>query len=318
MSAGARALACLAREELARPAPEAAGRLASAIRTRIGSATAGVVFYGSCLRRGTAEGVFDFYVIVDAYTHALGSGWLSRASAWLPPSVFYIECPDGDGGLLRAKYAVLTLEDFIRGAAPGGFRSGIWARFCQPAIAVWRRDDAALEAIAGVCAQSVITAVETLSPMLEGISDAEQFWQKVFAETYRREMRTESDAAIRSLYSAAPERYERALRGGLTACEHEKLFAVEWHDDRFALSWPSGRRKARTRSFQRRLVGAKCIYVAQLLKTAFTFGDWLPYALWKVERHTGARIPYTERQRRHPLLFGWPLLLRILRNRELR
>ena len=42
------------------------------------------------------------------------------------------------GGLLRAKYAVLTLEDFARGAAPGGFRSGIWARFCQPAVAAWR------------------------------------------------------------------------------------------------------------------------------------------------------------------------------------
>jgi len=318
VSAGAKALACLAQEELVRPAPEAARRLAAAICARTGDATAGIVFYGSCLRRDTREGVFDFYVVVDAYAGTLGSGWLARAGAWLPPSVFYIECRDADGGLLRAKYAVLTLEDFARGAAPGGFRSGIWARFCQPAIAVWVRDDAALESIVGVCVQSVCTAVETLSPMLEGASDAEHFWQTVFAETYRREMRTESTATIRSLYAAAPERYERALRAGLSACERESLFAVAWHGDRFTLAWPAGRREARSRRFRRRLRWAKCAYVAQLLKTAFTFGDWLPYALWKVERHTGAEIPYTERQRRHPLIFGWPLLFRILRNRELR
>ena len=318
MSTGAEALARLARDELARPAPEAARRLAAAIGARTGDATTGVVFYGSCLRKDTTEGVFDFYVVVDDYERALGSGWLARASAWLPPSVFYVECPAADGSTLRAKYAVLTLEDFARGAAPGGFRSGIWARFCQPALAAWVRDEVALDTIADVCAQSVRTAVETVTPLLEGPSDAEHFWQTVFAETYRREMRTESAATIHSLHDAAPERYERALHAGLSACEEESLFRVEWSGERFALEWPAGRRVARRRSFQRRLGWAKCAYVAQLLKTAFTFGDWLPYALWKVERHTGAEIRYTERQRRHPLVFGWPLLFRVLRNRELR
>ena len=57
---------------------------------------------------------------------------------------------------------------------------------------------------------------------------------------------------------------------------------------------------------------------ARLLKTAFTFGDWLPYVLWKVERHSGKPVPFSERQRRHPLVFGWPLLFKLLRNRQLR
>ena len=63
---------------------------------------------------------------------------------------------------------------------------------------------------------------------------------------------------------------------------------------------------------------AKLLAVVQLLKSAFTFGDWLPYALWKLERHTGTRLTPTERQRRHPFLFGWPLMLRVLRRRDLR
>ena len=161
-------------------------------------------------------------------------------------------------------------------------------------------------------------AIESVTPLLETPSDAENFWQTVFAETYRREMRTESEATIRSLHAAAPERYDQVLRAGLSACARDGCFDVAWQGDRFQLRWPAGRREALRRRFQYRLAWAKCAYVAQLLKTAFTFGDWLPYALWKVERHTGAEIPYTERQRRHPLIFGWPLLFRILRNRELR
>jgi hypothetical protein len=63
---------------------------------------------------------------------------------------------------------------------------------------------------------------------------------------------------------------------------------------------------------------AKAIGTVQLLKSAITFGDWLPYALWKLERHTGTRLEPSERQRKHPFLFAWPLVVRVLAKRELR
>jgi len=47
-------------------------------------------------------------------------------------------------------------------------------------------------------------------------------------------------------------------------------------------------------------------------------GDWLPYAIWKLNRHTGVRIEPTDRQRRHPLVYGWPVILRLLRQQKLR
>jgi hypothetical protein len=62
---------------------------------------------------------------------------------------------------------------------------------------------------------------------------------------------------------------------------------------------------------------AKAVYVVRLIKSAFTFGDWLPYALWKLNRHTGVRVELTERQRRYPLIFGWPVILRLVRQRSL-
>jgi hypothetical protein len=81
---------------------------------------------------------------------------------------------------------------------------------------------------------------------------------------------------------------------------------------------PAERLRRARRARRLRRPAAKLVGVAQLLKSAVTFGDWLPYALWKLERHTGTRLEPTERQRRHPFVFAWPLLFRVLRRRELR
>ena len=317
MGEGTHDLAQLVRGELARPAPDAALRLSEAIRERLGAATAAVLFYGSCLRKDTDEGVLDFYVVVDDYRRALGPGLLARATAALPPSVFYVECPSATG-TVRSKYALLTRDDFARGAAPGGFRTGIWARFCQPSLAAWVRDEAAREAAVETCVQAILTAVATLAPQIEGFTTPEAFWQRAFAETYEREMRPESPEKIRALYETDPARYDRALRAALAELEARGELSVSWREGRFEVTAPPPGREALQRAWRRRRPLAKLVYVGQLLKTAFTFGDWLPYAAWKVERHTGKPVPYSERQRKYPLIFGWPILFRILRDRQLR
>jgi hypothetical protein len=317
MGGGALDLAQQVRGELARPAPDAAVRLAAAIRERLGDAAGAVVFYGSCLRKDTDEGVLDFYVVVDDYRRALDSALLAGATAALPPSVFYVECP-GEAGTLRSKYALLSFDDFARGAAPGGFRTGIWARFCQPSLAAWARDEPAREALVETCVQAILTAVATLAPLLEGPATSEAFWQRAFAETYEREMRPESGEKIRALYETDPARYDRVLRAALAELEARGAFKVRWSGDHFEVELPEAERARLRSAWRRRRPLAKLVYVGQLLKTAFTFGDWLPYAAWKVERHTGKPVPYSERQRKYPLIFGWPILFRILRDRQLR
>jgi hypothetical protein len=64
--------------------------------------------------------------------------------------------------------------------------------------------------------------------------------------------------------------------------------------------------------------GAKVLAFFRLLKNSVTFGDWLPYALWKIQRHTGREVVLSERQRRHPLIFAWPVIIRLFRDRSLR
>jgi hypothetical protein len=317
MGAGALDLARLVRDELTRPAPPGARLLADAIRARLGPATASVVFYGSCLRRGTSEGVLDFYAAVDGYRAALGSRAAAWAAAALPPAVFYLEC-ETPTGALRCKYAVLSQRDFARAAAPGGWRTGVWARFCQPTLAVWTRDERALEALVDVGVTAILTAVRSFAAFAGDAVAAESFWHTVFHETYAAEMRTERTESIRSLQAAAPERYAHALRAALAELEDRGELRASWTDGVGRLELPAAARRRGRRAWRLRRPIAKVVYLAQLLKTAFTFGDWLPYALWKLERHTGARFAYSERQRRHPFVFGWPLLFRALRQRHLR
>jgi hypothetical protein len=319
---GARDLARLVEDELFAPAPAAALDLVAEIRRQLGPATAAVVFYGSCLRRESAEGVHDFYAIVDAYRPAYRSRLLAWGNALLPPNVFYLEHP-GPGGTLRAKYAVLSSRDLERATSPAALRTGVWARFCQPARALYVRDDAAREALIRCGTQSVLTALKRIAPLLPSGRDApgattEELWQRIFHETYSGEMRPETPETIQGLYRADAQRYDRAARAALAELEASGALRVERDADRFAIALPAGVRRRARLAWRVRRPLAKGLYLAQLVKSTLTFGDWLPYVLWKLERHTGTRLEPSPRQRRHPLIWGWPLLFRALWRRDFR
>jgi len=309
----------IVRSELAREAPEAALSLAAVLLTRYGGAVQAILFYGSCLRRSTSEGVLDFYMIVDDYRSVYGSGLLATANALLPPNVFYLEQSTNEG-TLRAKVAVMSARDFARGTGPRTLRPGFWARFCQPVIAVHLRDDAARDAVAEAALRSIRTAVTRglgLVPTRDGAArfTSRELWLALFRETYASELRAESDESVTGLYAANPVRYDRILRESLDALAAEGRTRVAPDGDAFRVSQAPGL-LSRPRRARRTL--AKLAGLAQLVKSAFTFGDWVPYALWKIERHTGTRLELTERQRRHPLLFAWPVFFRVLARRDLR
>jgi hypothetical protein len=322
MAAEASRLDALVTSELSQPAPESAGLLADEIRRRHGDAVAAVIFYGSCLRKRTDEGVLDFYVIVDSYRAAYRSRYLRAVNAALPPNVFFLEI-ESPIGTLRSKYAVMSTADFERAVSPDAPRSSIWARFCQPARVVWARDESARQSVITAAAASIAMALEVGIPLLPGEGDTvefgiEEFWQNTLAETYAAEMRPESPDTIRSVFLAAPTRFERAARDGLEALAAAGRLEITWVGERARATLPAGRRRAATRSWRRRKRWRKLVYLISLLKSATTFGDWLPYVLWKLERHTGTKVELSERQRRHPFLFAWGAFARVLRSRDLR
>lgn len=308
-------LPALVRAELLSPPPALPESLVSVIRERFGDALDALLFYGSCLRNGGSDGVLDFYAIVDDYARVYDSRVLALANRALPPNVFYL-----DTGAARAKVAVLSSRDFARGAGPAAIRPALWARFCQPFALIGARDAAVRERVAATATTAIRTAVTRGLGLLPAHDDcvrfrSSQLWTELFRETYRSELRTERDHAPEGLYASAPGRYERVLRAALDELAREERAEVERGADGYVV------RRAPdllSRPRRGRRIAAKSLGAVQLVKSALTFGDWLPYALWKLERHTGTRLEPSERQRRHPFLFAWPLFFQVLARRDLR
>src|SRR6185503_4550182 len=125
--------------ELAEPVEPPVTAMAAAIAALYPGAARAVLFYGSCLRERSLDGLMlDFYLIVSDYRAAYGRGWLAFANALVPPNVF----PFGHEGL-TAKYAVLSEADFARLNGPEAPDVSVWARFAQPSRLVWAADAAA-------------------------------------------------------------------------------------------------------------------------------------------------------------------------------
>ena len=55
---------------------------------------------------------------------------------------------------------------------------------------------------------------------------------------------------------------------------------------------------------------------ARWAKYMVTFDDWLEYILRKARRHSGQDIVLTPRERRMPLVFLWPRVIRYLRHKD--
>jgi hypothetical protein len=310
-------------EELGRPVPPATRVLRDAILERHGECVRAVLFYGSCLRRQTHEGVLDFYVLVDGYRSAYSSIYLAAINTLVPPNVFFLS-RETEQGTLRCKYAVISARDFERGLSPSSLHPYLWARFCQPAALVYARDDESRRFAASCCAQAVLTGMRRLAVFLPARGRSQRFsssalWQETFRRTYASELRTESEETVRSNYEADPDRYHTVAALALSQLQQDGwLEVVTQHGPAFAVEMrPMRRRLARLRWHLERPF-CKTLALVRLMKNAATFGDWVPYILWKIERHTGTRPELSERQRKHPFLFGWPILARLLWRREIR
>lgn len=305
-------------EELAAPVPDGVVAMADAIRARHGDAVVAVLFYGSCLRRGVVEGVLDYYVLVDSYRAAYRGATLAFLNRLLPPNVFYVE-HEHHGARLRAKYAVYSQDDFDARAA-GGPDARVWARFSQPSRIVFARDGAARARAVAAIATATRTAVARMLAWLPG-DGAEQrvepraLWTNGFRETYGSELRGEAGATIDAIYASQAARFDRVAKLALAG---DPRLRVRADGEALVVASDPAWRSALRREWDARRRFAKALTFAGLLKSAFTFDDWVSYALWKVERHSGKPVEVTERQRRHPLLFGWPVLFRLLRDRVLR
>lgn len=298
------------REWNTRPAPAGISALAEAARNRH-EGVAAVLFYGSCLRSGRVdEGIADLYLLVDDYRVAFDSRFKAVMNQLLPPNVFYLETPWG-GRTLRAKYAVLTLDDFEKGAR-SWFHSYIWGRFAQPTGLVYARDPVASDRIHQVLAWSVRTFVRRALPQAPDIFTSRELWSTGLSLSYRCELRSEGPDTAARLFDATPDYYTAVTREAL----RDPRLPVEplpgSPPDCYRLTASSARQRINRLAWRLRQVQGKTLSALRLLKALLTFENGLDYVLWKIERHTSVRVEISPFLHRLPplavLVIFWKLL----------
>lgn len=288
-----------------------------------GDTLLGVLFYGSCLRQTTDEGVLDYWLVVDDYGRAYRNRLHALINHIAPPNVFYLEW-EFEGRTLRTKYGVIDRADFARGTSFRALHPYVFARFAQPARLLACRDDEARRYFTTCVARSILVMVHRLVFLLPRRSgwlrfSLAAFWHDAFRRSYDSERRPEADETIRGHYLASADRYDEvgALAIRWLASEG-RLDEVVEHPRSFAIRVGTGKLLSGRLRWQLMRILGRSLGLVRLFKTAYTFGDWVPYVLWKLERHTGRKFELSERQRRHPFVFAWPVILRQIVRRNLR
>ena len=287
----------------------AAQAFAAHLVKRYGPATAAVVFYGSCLRQNTDHGLMlDFYVLVDNYTAALRNRSSALFARLLPPNVYYIERPF-EGRIVRAKVAVMAVNQFLRAVGPSAFASSVWARFAQPALVLHARNDEIRRRVEAGLATAIETMILNVKPLLPAPYTAHALWVRAFRETYGAELRPEKDHKAAELVEAERARYEAAAAAVLGPPDA---------DGKYHEVTPEAERQRAARAWRSRRAVGKTLNALRLIKAAFTFQGGLDYAVWKIERHSGVKIELSNDERKRPLRTGLKLFFKTLERGGLR
>jgi hypothetical protein len=278
--------AAIVAAELASPVPPPVAAVAEAARAAHGPGVGAVLFYGSCLRDGYHDGLMvDLYLLADDYAAVHGGPLMRWLNRLIPPNVYYVETRH-DGGVVRAKYALVSLPQFERLAGPGTRNPYFWARFAQPTGLVWARDAAVAGRVRDALGQAIATTAAAVLPLVGEEADAEALWVRALSESYRTELRAEGPERARTIVGHDRERYRQvtaALRAGegLPVRESPAEAARRW---------------------RRRRVEGKALSVLRLVKAAFTFAGGGDYLAWKISRHAAVPVEFKPWERRHPLL----------------
>lgn len=282
--------------ELAKPVNSRVTEMAAALAAEYPGASRAVLFYGSCLREASLDGLMlDFYLIVSDYEAAFGKGWFATANRLLPPNVFPYSYKDMEGELV-AKYAVLSEADFARLCSTAAGDVSVWARFTQPTRLVWQADASAQAKVEDAVASAPETFATFAQPMMNDSAlsgdDPLALWRTGFDLTYSAELRAERKGRSISIVDFDPAFYT-SLSATLAS---EKRHQPQLSPHEAAARWAGFRRKG------------KLLSLARLAKATTTYAGGIDYIAWKINRHAGTNIAVKDWQRKWPIVGALTML----------
>ncbi|MDA0311426.1 MAG: hypothetical protein O2992_04850 [Gemmatimonadetes bacterium] len=281
-----------------------------------------VLLYGSHLLAVNRDrhSAFDFVVIVDDYTRfyrALRqSGELDRwvwimagLSRVLPPNVIAFAPSDGVNGI--AKCLIVSRSDFERALGSRPKDHFLLGRLVQKVGLVCTRSAEDGAWVERVLARARSRVLDWMAPYLREPIDGAALGRRLLEVCYQGEFRPEAVNRAESIFRAQEDHFQAAFDGVLARAASEGTMIEDGGAYRLAHPAPESVARRWRWHFRRSKVRA----TARWLKHIVTFDKWLPYVVRKAERHSGTKIELTPLERRWPLLFLWPRVIRYLRNR---
>jgi len=285
-----------------------------------------IVFFGSrkTHARPDVHSAFDLFVVVAEYRafyDALGRAGVygrspvvaSALNRCLAPNVISVTSARADGSAARGKCAVVDWPTFLKETSERRRDHFAAGRLFQPVEVAYAATAADADAVVDALTAARRLTFTWVRPWLPESFDALEYGRTLLRVSYSWEIRPEPSSRADALWDAqkddAAPIYGLLLEDRVSAGALRRL-----PDGRYALSAPvtAGERWRVQAFFRWSLVRA----TARWAKYVVTFDGWLDFLLRKAQRHSGQEIVLTERERRHPLVFLWPRVIRYLRHKD--
>ena len=293
-----------------------------------GPSTVAVIHYGSHAqgRRPAADSAFDFFVIVDRYRDAYTSlkasigtsyspGLATALANRLPPNVIAVTQPLADGGGRRAKCCVMSLAHLQWACSPRAWDHFCQGRLMQHVVLSWIRDGQSASAVADALASVRAHTLRWVAPSLPERFTVAEYLVTALRRSLSGEIRPESADHARTLANAQLKTLGPIYRTMLDGEVAAGRLASDGPDSYRLLAPPSAAQRLRVRLYFHH---SKLRATVRLLKHVVLYEGWLDYIVRKVERSGHAKVELTEREKRWPLVFLWPRVIRFIWTRPQR
>lgn len=310
-----------AESSLSTAVPEPARAFTRELVASGGGHVRAVILYGSQLHRSSPNrhSAWDLVVVTDGYRdfHRAfhDAGYQSRnkvvmdAMGYVLPPYVTDFAPEGVDGI--AKCLVLSRRHLDKALGRRSRDHFLKGRLVQHVEIVWAASPEELREIEAAMAAARDRVLDWAGPFLEEPFDATSLTQTMLSVSFGAELRPEGsgrflevwESQARWLVPAFEQTLERAEAAGRIV--RAEAGGYRFVRERGALD------RLRARAY---FLWSKIRGTTRWLKHIVTFNDWLTYVQRKAERRTGLEIHLTRAERRYPLLFLWPKVVRVLRH----
>ena len=272
----------------------------------------GIFMYGSMLSEVTKSTTSfpDFFVVTDGYRKVFRKLSHRILAYPLPPHIFHLRLSDTD----RCKYNLLALRRFQRETSKRAMDVYIFGRFGKRVSLLYSRDKKAQKDLIDCC-HSAMRTVALWSARGMGYEpfDEKQFTLACLNLSYAGETRVEATSKVPKLFASEQNFYMQMYPALLRELSETTHWVRRRTDGCYELYGNSSARWLRSKRFQWFLKQSRTRGILRWPKFLVTVDEWVDIILAKIERTKGIKLDPTPRARRHPLIFGWPYLFRLIR-----